>query len=57
MDMLRFPRMLFKGEATCVVADETAQAQKLAEGWDTRPLPGEVPPDEPIEPKKGKKKE
>jgi len=42
--MLRFPRMLFlhgADEPCCVVASEDEMAAKVAEGYQTRPLPGE----------------
>ena len=41
--MSRYPRMLFKGDETCVVPDEDAQAIKVAAGWETKPLPGDPP--------------
>jgi hypothetical protein len=37
-----FPRMLFKGDDACVVSDADAKAQKLAQGWKLKLLPGET---------------
>lgn len=39
--LTEFPRMLFKGEDSCVVATADQKAAKLAEGWVVRLLPGE----------------
>lgn len=36
-----YPRMLFKGDESCVVVDAAEKARVLADGWEARALPGE----------------
>ena len=45
--MQEFPRMLFRGEDTIVVADAEQKAAALAEGYETRWLPCDGPRPEP----------
>lgn len=41
-EFLPFPRMLFKGDATCVVQSADEMRAARLQGWEARPLPGEI---------------
>lgn len=45
--MLDYPRMLFKGDETRVVANADEKAAALADGWNARWIPSDGPRPEP----------